>query len=85
MSFSRNFIYNLQTFRGFCLCIFTILLQKSSMKIIFYLPVITDQPKFVAFLVFVCTNDSLIAQIWSFRKCLETRRHLGSSRKTVNT
>ena len=38
------------------------------MKIIFYLPVkITDKPKFVAFLAFVCTNASFIAQISCFR------------------
>ena len=33
------------------------------MKYISYLPVNTDQPKKVAFLVFVCTTASLIAQI----------------------
>ena len=33
------------------------------MKIIFYLPVNTDKPKFVAFLVFLCTTASFIAQI----------------------
>ena len=33
------------------------------MKIIFYLPVNTDEPKFVAFLVFVCKTASFIAQI----------------------
>ena len=36
------------------------------MKIIFYLPVNTDKPKFVAFLVFACTTASFIAQISSF-------------------
>ena len=35
------------------------------MKIIFYLPVNTDKPKVVAFLVFVCTTASFIAQISS--------------------
>ena len=35
------------------------------MKIIFYLQVNTDKPKFVALLVFVCTIASLIAQISS--------------------
>ena len=35
------------------------------MKIIFYLPVNTDKPKIVAFLVFVCTTASFIAQISS--------------------
>ena len=52
------------------------------MKIIFYLSVNTDKPKLVAFLVFLCTTASFIAQ---YRKCLETRRHLGSGRKTVNS
>ena len=51
------------------------------MKMIFYPPVNTDKPKFVAFLVFLCTTASFIAQ---YRKCLETRRHLGSGRKTIN-
>ena len=66
-SLSRNSDYNLKTFRGFCQVNFTILLQihKFSMKIIFYLPVNTDKPKFAAFLVFVCTTASFIAQIWS--------------------
>ena len=50
---------------------------------IFQPPVNTDKPKFVAFLVFVCTTASFIAQISSFENALETRRHLGSGRKTV--
>ena len=33
------------------------------MKIIFFLPVNTGKPKFVAFLVFVCTTALFIAQI----------------------
>ena len=37
------------------------------MKIIFYLPVNTGKPKFVAFFVFVCMAASFIAQISSFR------------------
>ena len=36
------------------------------MKIIFYLPVNNNKPKFVAFLVFVCMTASFIAQISSF-------------------
>ena len=41
------------------------------MKIIFYPPVNTEKPKFVAFLVFVlCTIALLIAQI-SSQKCVE--------------
>ena len=39
---------------------------KFNMKIIFYLPVNTDKPNFVAILVFVCTTASFIAQILSF-------------------
>ena len=35
------------------------------MKIIFYLPVNTDKPKIVAFLVFVCKTASFIGQISS--------------------
>ena len=38
---------------------------KFSMKIIFYLPVNTNKQQFVAFLVFVCTTASFIAQISS--------------------
>ena len=40
---------------------------KFSMKIIFYLPVNTDRPKFVAFLVFVCMTSSFITQISSIK------------------
>ena len=36
------------------------------MKIIFYLPVNNNKPKFVTFLVFVCMTASFIAQISSF-------------------
>ena len=58
-------IYNLQSqilssaFLRFC-C-------KFSMAKIFYLPVNTDKPKYVAILVFVCTTSLFIAQI----SCLE--------------
>ena len=38
------------------------------MKIIFYLPVNTDKPKFVAFFLFVCMAALFIAQISSFRE-----------------
>ena len=41
------------------------------MKIIFYLPVNTDKPKLVTFLVFVCTNASLIAQISGSKNVLK--------------
>ena len=54
-SLSRSFVYNLQTFREFC--------RKFSMKITFYLPVNTDKPTFVAFLVLFCTTASFVAKI----------------------
>ena len=41
------------------------------MKIIFYLPANTDKPKVVAFLVFVCTTASFIAQILSSENVLK--------------
>ena len=41
------------------------------MKIIFYLPVNTDKPKVVTFLVFVCTTASFIAQISSSENVLK--------------
>ena len=63
---SRNFVYNLQIFRGFCQSAFLRFCSKFSTKIIFYLPVNNHKPKFdVAFLVFVCTTASFIAQISS--------------------
>ena len=53
-SLSRNFVYNLQTFRGFQqVHFYVVFFCKFSMKIIFYLPVNNDKPKFVAFFVFV--------------------------------
>ena len=52
-------------FRDFVKCI-SRFCCKISMKIIFYVPVNTDKPKFVVFfLVFVCTNASFNAQISS--------------------
>ena len=41
------------------------------MKIIFYLPVNTNKPKIVTFLVFVCTTASFIAQISSSENALK--------------
>ena len=64
MSLSKNFVFNLQTFRGFCHVHLTILLQIQHANN-FYLPVNTDKPKFLAFLVFVCTIASFMAQISS--------------------
>ena len=47
---------------------------------------ITDNPKFVAFLyLFVRMLHLSLKFRLSAGKCLETRRYLGSGRKTVNT
>ena len=51
------------------------------MKIIFYLPVNTDKPKVVAFLVFVCTTNSFIAQTSSFEDVSERDAILASVAK----
>ena len=64
-SLSRNFIYNLQTFRGILISTFLPFCCKCGMKIFFCPPVDTDKPKFVAFLLFVCTTSLFIAQISS--------------------
>ena len=53
-SLSRNFAKH---FGDFVKCIFTILLRIQH-EIIFYLPVNTDESKFVAFLVVVCATAS---------------------------
>ena len=70
-SLSSNFVYYLQTFREFCQVPFLRFCCKCSMKIIFYLPVHTDKPKFIAFLVFVCTTASFITQISSTENVLK--------------
>ena len=69
-SLSRNFIYNLQTFWEILSSAFSQFCCKFSMTIIFYLPVNTDKPKFVAVLVFVGTTTSVIAKISSFENVL---------------
>ena len=51
-------------FGDFVNCIFTILLQILNENK-FYLPVNTNKPKFVGFLIFVCTTASFFAQISS--------------------
>ena len=72
-------------FGDFVNCIFTILLQILNENK-FYLPLNTDKPKFVGFFG-ICLYDGFIFRSnFVFRKRLETpRRHLGSSRKTVNS
>ena len=61
-SLGRNFVNNLQTFRGFVEFILRFCC-KFSMNIIFYLTSEHREAKFLAFLVFVCTTASFIAQI----------------------
>ena len=67
-SLSRNFVYNLETFRK---CIFTILLQ------------IQHENHFLP------TSKHRQAKVCRFRgiekKCIETRRHHGTVRKTENS
>ena len=81
-SLSRNFVYNVQTFRGFFSTASLRFCRKFSMKIIFYLPVNTDKPKVVAFCLYDCF---IYRSNFVFRKCLGTRRHLDFGRKTVNS
>ena len=81
-SLSRNFVYNVQTFRGFFSTASLRFCRKFSMKIIFYLPVNTDKPKVVAFCLYDCF---IYRSTFVFRKCLGTRRHLDFGRKTVNS
>ena len=81
-SLSRNFVYNVQTFRRFFSTASLRFCRKFSMKIIFYLPVNTDKPKVVAFCLYDCF---IYRSNFVFRKCLGTRRHLDFGRKTVNS
>ena len=80
-SLSRNFVYNVQTFRGFFSTASLRFCRKFSMKIIFYLPVNTDKPKVVTFLVFVCTTASFITQTSSFENVSERDAILASVAK----
>ena len=81
-SLSRNFVYNVQTFRGFFSTASLRFCRKFSMKIIFYLPVNTDKPKVFAFCLYDCF---IYRSNFVFRKYLGTRRHLDFGRKTVNS
>ena len=63
MSLKRKFFYYLQAFWEFFKCILTILLQIQHENNFLPIPVDTDKAKLVAFLVFVCTTASFIAQI----------------------
>ena len=83
-SLSRNLVYNLQTFRDIVRSIFAILLQIRHGN---NFPPTSKhrQAKGRQFLG-ICLYDPFIYRSnFVFRKCLETRRHLGSGRKTVNS
>ena len=77
-------MYSLQTFRGFCRVHFTILLQIQHENN--FLPTSELRQAKVRRFLGICLYDCFIYRTnCVFRKCLETRRHLGSGRKTVNS
>ena len=77
---SRNFIYNLQTFRGFCQVNFAILLQIQHENN--FLPTSKHQQAKDSRFLGICLYDCFIYRSnFVFQKCLEARRHLGSGRK----
>ena len=82
-SLSRNFVYNLQTFRGFCQVHFTILLQIQNENN--FLSTSKQWQAKVRRFLGICSHDCFIYLTnFVFRKCLERKRHLGFGRKTVN-
>jgi len=84
MSLSMNFVYNLQTFRGFCQVHFTILLQIQYGNN--FLPTSEHREAKVRRFLGICLYDCFIYRTnFVFQKCLETRHHLGSGHKTENS
>ena len=84
-SLSRNFDYNLQTFRWFCQVHFYDFVANSAW-IQHFLPTSKHrQAKVRRFLGFCLYEYFIYRSHFVFRQCLETRRHLGSGRKTVNS
>ena len=84
-SLSRNFDYNLQTFRWFCQVYFYDFVANSAW-IQHFLPTSKHrQAKVRRFLGFCLHEYFIYRSHFVFRQCLETRRHLGSGRKTVNS
>ena len=77
-SLGRNFVFNLQTFRGFCQVHISILLQIQHENN--FLPI--SEHRQGGMCLYDCYTYS---KHFVFRKCLEMRRHLGSGRKTVNS
>ena len=84
-SLSRNFDYNLQTFRWFCQVHFYDFVANSAW-IQHFLPTSKHrQAKVRRFLGFCLYEYFIYRSHFVFRQCLETRRHLVSRRKTVNS
>ena len=82
-SLSRNFVYSVQTFRGFCQVHFTILLQIQHENN--FLATSEHRQAKVRRLLSICLYYCYIYQTnFVFRKCPEARRHFDSGRKTVN-
>ena len=83
-SVSRNFVYNLRTFRGLYQGRFTILLQIHHANN--FLPTSKHRQAKVCRFLGVCLYECFIYRSnFVFRKCHEARRHLGSGRKMVNS
>ena len=75
---------SLQTFRGFCQVHFTILLQIQHGNN--FLPTSEHRQAKVLRFLGICLCDYFNDRTnFVFRKCLETSRHFGSCRKTVNS
>ena len=83
-SLSRNFVHNLQTFLGFCQVRFMVLLQIQLENN--FLPTTQHRQAKVRRFRGICLYDYFMYRTnFVLRKCVETRRHLGSGRKTVNS
>ena len=83
-SLSRNFVYHSQTFRDIVKSIFTILLQIRHGNN--FPPTSRHRQAKGRHFLGICLYDWFIyPSNFVFQKCLETRRHLGSGRKTVNS
>ena len=74
---NRNFVYNLQTFRGVCQVYFDDFLANSASK---------QGKAEVRLFLGICLYDCFIYRSnFVLRKCLKTRCHLDYGRKTVNS
>ena len=83
-SLRRNFVYNLQTFWGFCQVHFTILSQILHENN--FLPTSKQWQAKVRHFLGICLYDCFIYRSnFVFQKCLEPRCHLGSGCKKVNS